>query len=181
MNSKPPAVDASNLAKAEKGAIALSVVEPAIEPISNRIEIRSKAGGIVKQVNADVGDRVIPDQVLVELDRDQLLAQLREAEANLLAARADAVAAKAELKRSHILAEEYDVQLARANHQRSTELFEEKLLSKSDYDATKGKLEEALNRQRAASAAIGVTEASIVQKEAQVAQIQAVVDVSRKS
>ena len=177
MNSKPPTVDAANLAKAEKGNIALSVVATGvIEPISNRIEIRSKAGGIVKQVNVDVGDRVAPDQVLVELDRDQLLAQLREAEANLLAARADAVAAKAELKRSHILAEEYDVQLARANHQRSTELFEEKLLSKSDYDATKGRLEEALNRQRAASATIGVTEASIAQKEAQVAQIQAVVD-----
>ena len=177
MNSKPPAVDASNLAKAEKGDIALSVVATGvIEPISNRIEIRSKASGIVKQVNADVGDRVMPDQVLVELDRDQLLAQLREAEANLQAARADAVAVKAELKRSRILAEEYDVQLARANHKRSTELFEEKLLSKSDYDATQGRLEEALNRQRAASAAIGVTEASIVQKEAQVAQIQAVVD-----
>jgi HlyD family secretion protein len=177
MNSKPPAVDASNLAKAEKGDIALSVVATGvIEPISNRIEIRSKASGIVKQVNADVGDRVMPDQVLVELDRDQLLAQLREAEANLQAARADAVAVKAELKRSRILAEEYDVQLARANHKRSTELFEEKLLSKSDYDATQGRLEEALNRQRAASAAIDVTEASIVQKEAQVAQIQAVVD-----
>ena len=177
MNSKPPAVDASNLAKAEKGDIALSVVATGvIEPISNRIEIRSKASGIVKQVNADVGDRVMPDQVLVELDRDQLLAQLREAEANLQAARADAVAVKAELKRGRILAEEYDVQLARANHKRSTELFEEKLLSKSDYDATQGRLEEALNRQRAASAAIGVTEASIVQKEAQVAQIQAVVD-----
>ena len=177
MNSKPPAVDASNLAKAEKGDIALSVVATGvIEPISNRIEIRSKASGIVKQVNADVGDRVMPDQVLVELDRDQLLAQLREAEANLQAARADAVAVKAELKRGRILAEEYDVQLARANHKRSTELFEEKLLSKSDYDATQGRLEEALNRQRAASAAIDVTEASIVQKEAQVAQIQAVVD-----
>ena len=144
MNSKPPAVDASNLAKAEKGDIALSVVATGvIEPISNRIEIRSKASGIVKQVNADVGDRVMPDQVLVELDRDQLLAQLREAEANLQAARADAVAVKAELKRSRILAEEYDVQLARANHKRSTELFEEKLLSKSDYDATQGRLEEA--------------------------------------
>ena len=97
-------------------------------------------------------------------------------EANLEAANADALAARAELKRSRILAEEYDVQLARANHQRSTELFEEKLISKSDYDATRGRLDEALNRQRAASAAIGVIEASIEQKRAQVAQIQAVVD-----
>ncbi len=177
MNSKPPEVDPANLAKAVKGDIALSVVATGvIEPISNRIEIRSKASGIVRQVNVDVGDRVAPDQVLVELDRDQLLAQLREAEANLEAAKADALAARAELKRNRILAEEYDVQLARANHRRSTELFEEGLISKSDHDTTRGRLDEALNRQRAASAAIGVTEASIEQKVAQVAQIQAIVD-----
>ncbi len=177
MNSKPPEVDPANLAKAVKGDIALSVVATGvIEPISNRIEIRSKASGIVRQVNVDVGDRVAPDQVLVELDRDQLLAQLREAEANLEAAKADALAARAELKRNRILAEEYDVQLARANPRRSTELFEEGLISKSDHDTTRGRLDEALNRQRAASAAIGVTEASIEQKVAQVAQIQAIVD-----
>ena len=177
MNSKPPAVDAGNLVKVERGDIARSVVATGvIEPISNRIEIRSKASGIVKQVHVDVGDRVVPDQVLVELDRDQLLAQLREAEANLQAARADVVAVRAELGRSRILAEEYDVQLARANHRRSTELFNDKLISRADFDATKGRLEEALNRQRAATAAIGVAEASIVQREAQVAQIEAVVD-----
>jgi hypothetical protein len=93
MNSKPPAVDSANLVKAEIGDIARSVVATGvIEPISNRIEIRSKASGIVKQVNLDVGDRVKPDQVLVELDRDQLLAQLREAEANLQAAGDDVIA-----------------------------------------------------------------------------------------
>jgi HlyD family secretion protein len=177
MNSKPPAVDSANLAKAEKGDIARSVVATGvIEPISNRIEIRSKASGIVKQVNVDVGDRIKPDQVLVELDRDQLLAQLREAEANLQAAGADVIATRAELERNRILAEEYDVKLARANHQRNTQLYEEKLIPRADFDATKGRLEEALNRQRAASATLGVTQASIVQKEAQVAQIQAVVD-----
>ncbi len=177
MNSKPPAVDPTSLATVEKGDIALSVVATGvIEPISNRIEIRSKASGIVKKINVDVGDRVAPNLVLVELDRDQLLAQLREAEANLQAARADVVSARAELNRSRILAEEYDVRLAQANLRRSTELLEDNLLAKSDFDLVKGRLDEALNRQRAAAAAIGVTEAAIVQREARVAQIQAVVD-----
>jgi HlyD family secretion protein len=177
VNSKPPTVDASSLVAIERENIARSVVATGVvEPISNRIEIRSKASGIVKKANVDVGDRVIPDQVLVELDRDQLLAQLREAEANLQAAKADVIAAGAELDRGRILAEEYDVELAEANHRRSERLFKDKLISKADFDATKGRLEEALNRQRAASASIAVTEASIVQKEARVAQIQAVVD-----
>jgi HlyD family secretion protein len=177
MNSKTPTVDASSLVEAARGDIAVSVVATGVvEPISNRIEIRSKASGIVEKVNVDVGDRVVPDQVLVELDRDQLLAQLREAEANLQAAKADVIAARAELDRSRILAEEYDVELARANHRRSEELFKDKLISKADFDTTKARLEAASNRQRAASAAIGVTEASIIQKEAHVSQIQAVVD-----
>jgi HlyD family secretion protein len=177
MNSAPPTIDISSLKKVERADIARSVVATGVvEPISNRIEIRSKASGIVKHVHVDVGDRMVPGQVLVELDRDQLQAQLREAEANLLAAGADVVAARAELRRNRILAEEYDVKLARANHNRSIELFEQNLISKSDFDITGGRLEEALNRQRAAAVAIGVTEASIAQKEARVAQIQAVVD-----
>jgi HlyD family secretion protein len=177
MNSAPPTIDISSLKEVERGDIARSVVATGVvEPISNRIEIRSKASGIVKHLHVDVGDRVAPGQILVELDRDQLEAQLREAEANLLAARADVISAGAELQRNRILAEEYDVKLARANQNRSIELFEQNLISKSDFDITSGRLEEALNRQRAAAAAIGVTEASIAQKEARVSQVQAVVD-----
>jgi HlyD family secretion protein len=177
MNSAPPNIDPASLRKVERGDIARSVVATGvIEPISNRIEIRSKASGIVKRINVDVGDRVVPGQVLVELDRDQLQAQFREAEANLKAARADVVAVRAELERAQILAEDYDVDLARANHKRSTELYEQKLLPRSDFDITKERLEEALNRHRAATAAIGVAKASIIQREARVSQIQAVVD-----
>lgn len=176
-NSAAPTVDPSSLVEVKRDNIAVSVVATGVvEPISNRIEIRSKASGIVNLVNVDVGDRVMPGQILVELDRDQLLAQFREAEANLQAAKADLTAVRAELERNRILAEEYDVQLARANHRRSTELFEQKLIARSQFDETKGRLDEAINRQRAASAAIGVTEASIAQREARVAQIQAVVD-----
>ena len=177
MNSAPPAIGADSLKEVERGDIARSVVATGvIEPISNRIEIRSKASGIVKHIYVDAGDHVAPEQVLAELDRDQLLAQSREAEANLQAAKADIVAARAELQRARILAEEHDVNLARTNHSRSIELFELNLISRSDFDITKGRLEESLNRQRAASAAIEVAKASIVQREARVAQIQAVVD-----
>jgi len=177
MSASAVSIDESSLGSVTTGDIARSVVATGVvEPISNRIEIRSKASGLVKNLHVDVGDRVKPGQILVELDRDQLLAQLREGQANLQAAKADCMAARAELERSQILAEEHDVQLARTNHQRSIELFEQKLLAKSEFDTTKGRLEEALNRQRAAEAAIGVTRAAIAQKEAQVAQVQAVLD-----
>jgi HlyD family secretion protein len=175
MTSVPPALGANSLVEVKRGDIARSVVATGVvEPISNRIEIRSKASGIVKQIHVDVGDRVDPGQILVELDRDQLMAQLREAEANLLAAKADLAAARAQLERNRILAEGYDVELARSNHQRSVELLEQRLISAADFDATKGRLDEALNRQRAAAASIGVSQATIEQKEAGVAQFLAI-------
>lgn len=177
MNPEPPTVDPASIRKVEKGSIARSVVATGVvEPISNRIEIRSKASGIVKRIHADVGDRVVAGQILVELDRDQLLAQLREAEANLEAARADVVSVQAEIERNRILAEEHDVRLARANHRRSAELFEQNLLPGADFDITRGRLEEALNRQRAAAAAVEVAEAALVQRKARVSQVQAVAD-----
>jgi HlyD family secretion protein len=175
ISSVPPALGANSLVEVKRGDIARSVVATGVvEPISNRIEIRSKASGLVKQIHVDVGDRVVPGQVLVELDRDQLMAQLREAEANLLAAKADLAAARAQLERNRILSEGYDVELARSNHERSIELFEQKLIAKADFEATKGRLEEAQNRQRAAVASIGVSQATIEQKQAGVAQFQAI-------
>ena len=177
MDSAPPSIDPSLLATVERADIARSVVATGVvEPISNKIEIRSKASGIVKHLHVDVGDIVQAGEPLVELDRDQLEAQLREAEANLQAARADVEASEAELHRAGILAEDYDVELARSNHRRSTELFEQHLLSRSAFDETAGKLQEALNRQRAAAAAIGVAKATITQRKARVAQVQASVD-----
>ncbi len=177
MNSAPPTIDESSLATVERADLARSVVATGVvEPISNKIEIRSKASGLVTSVQVDVGDRVVPSQVLVELDRDQILAQKREAEANLLAAKADVEAARAEFDRGRILAEDFDVELARTNHQRSMELLEQKLISRSAFDETEGRLREALNRQRAAAAAIGVAVAAIAQRKARVAQFQAVVD-----
>jgi HlyD family secretion protein len=176
-NSAAPKIEASSLVEVKRDNIVVSVVATGVvEPISNRIEIRGKASGIVNRVNADVGDRVKSGQLLVELDRDQLLAQLRESEANLQAAKADVLAGRAELDRNRILAEEYDVRLAQANHQRSMELFQQELIPKSMFDETKGRLDEALNRQRAALAMLAVTKSSIDQKEARVAQLQAVMD-----
>lgn len=177
LGSKPLSVDADSLAIVELDDLARSVVATGIiEPISNKIEIRSKASGLVKEVHVDVGDQVKPGQVLVELDRDQLLAQLRESEANLQAAKADLHASEAALERAEILAEEFDVQLAESNHQRSIELYEQRLIAQSQFDSTLGRLEEARNRQRAAVASIGVSKAAIAQKQAQVAQCQAIFD-----
>ena len=81
-------IDPSRLAAIEKGDLARSVVATGkIQPLT-KVEIKSKASGIVKRLFVDYGDPVKEGQVLAELDREQLEAAVREARANLLAAEA---------------------------------------------------------------------------------------------
>jgi len=77
---------AEKLAKVEQGSIARSVVATGkIEPLS-KVEIKSKASGIIKFLYVNVGDKVREGQLLVELDKETLEAQLKEARAFLKAA-----------------------------------------------------------------------------------------------
>jgi HlyD family secretion protein len=83
-----PDRDPARIAAVERGTMVKSVVATGkVEPIT-KIEIKSKANGIIKVLNADVDRAVKSGDILVELDREQLAAALRGAEANLLAARA---------------------------------------------------------------------------------------------
>jgi HlyD family secretion protein len=177
VGKKPPPLDPASLVAAATGEIVRSVVATGVvEPISNQVEIRSKASGMVKNLRVDVGDEVAPGQVLLELDQDHLLAQLREAEANLQAAKADQRAAAAELARSRILADDRELALARLQLTRAEQMHAQKLISDFDLETARGKVDDAEKRQQAATAAIGVTEAAVDQKQAKLAQVQAILD-----
>src|SRR5689334_7778388 len=116
-------VDASKLATAERGTMVRSVVATGkVEPIT-KVEIKSKANGIIKVIRVNVDSVVNEGDVLVELDKDQLLAQVRGAEANLLAARAALEGAEAQLKKNTVEAEGPDVEFARRAYDRGRSLF----------------------------------------------------------
>ena len=104
-----------------------------VEPIT-KVEIKSKANGIIERLLVDVDQVVQPGQVLAELDKENLTARLREARANLQAAEAAREAAAAQLKKNEIEAEAPDVAFARRNHARAEQLFEQKLVSQSALD-----------------------------------------------
>ena len=68
-------IDPSRLAAIEKGDLARSVVATGkVQPLT-KVEIKSKASGLVKRLFVDYGDRVKEGQVLAELDREQLEAR----------------------------------------------------------------------------------------------------------
>ena len=93
---------AERIVTVERGDVARSVVARGkIEPLS-KVEVKSKANGIIKALLVDVGEPVTQGQVLAELDKEDLQAQVREAKATLDAEEANLQAAiAAEAKDAH--------------------------------------------------------------------------------
>src|SRR4051794_8576158 len=141
-----PEFDASKLAAVERGTMVRSVVATGkVEPIT-KIEIKSKANGIIKALRVNVDSVVAEGDVLVELDKDQLLAQVRGAEANLLAAQAALEGAEAQLKKNTVEAEGPDAAFARRAYERAQTLFDQHLIAQSALDDAHSAVDVAENR-----------------------------------
>jgi HlyD family secretion protein len=167
------AIDPSRLVTVERGPMTRSVVATGkVEPIT-KVEIKSKANGIIERLAVDVDHRVEAGQVLAELDKENLNARLREARANLEAARAALTAAEAQARKNEIEAEAPDLAFAKSAEQRARSLAEQKLISQEALDQARTVYEQAANRQRAAQSQLLVSRAKIEEARAQVAQAQA--------
>ncbi len=171
-----PTVDASRIATVERGTMAVSVVATGkVEPIT-KVEIKSKANGIIEGLLVDVDQIVDAGQVLAVLDKENLTARMREARANLQAAEAAHAASVAQLKKNEIEAETPDVQLARRNVERAKQLFDQKVASQQQLDESVTALAQAENRHRAAGGQLVIARARVVEAEANVAQARAAVE-----
>src|ERR1035437_4705388 len=95
-------IDPSKLAKVEKGDLAKSVVATGkVTPIT-KVEVKSKASGIVKKLLVDYGDRVKKGQLLAQLDKVEIEAQVSSGRAQLLSSDANLKGAEADLKRAEV-------------------------------------------------------------------------------
>jgi HlyD family secretion protein len=169
-------IDSSRLATVERGDIARSVVATGrIEPIT-KVEIKSKANGIIKELKVQVGDVVGPGQTLAELDKENLAARVREAKAALIGAESNLKAAEAQLEKNKVEAEGPDVPFAKRNFERAEKLLKDGVLPQQSYDDARSAHDLALNRQNVARAQLTVSEARVAQAKAEVAQAQAAVD-----
>ncbi|HJY86858.1 MAG TPA: efflux RND transporter periplasmic adaptor subunit [Candidatus Acidoferrales bacterium] len=169
-------IDPSKLAAVEHGDIARSVVATGkVQPLA-KIEIKSKASGIVKQILVDYGDRVKAGQVLVELDKEQLQANVREARAFLQAAEAAAEAAQATYERNLVEAEGPDVPFLKMGMERAVDLHKDGLIAKSVLEDAEKAYQMGLNKQMAAQRNTSVARAELSRAKAQVAQAKAALE-----
>lgn len=166
-------IDPARLAAVERGPMTRSVVATGkIEPVT-KVEIKSKANGIIERLAVDVDHQVQAGQVLAELDKENLTARLREARANLEAARAALSAAQAQVRKNEIEAEAPEVAFAASAQQRAQSLSDQKLISQEALDQARTTFQQAQNRQRAAQSQMLVSRAKVEEARAQVAQAQA--------
>ena len=87
-------------ARVAKGRLErLVVATGTIEPI-REVEVRPRIAGIIEKIHVDAGDEVSPGQPLVEIERELLASQVREAEAALREARVELRFAKIDVERS---------------------------------------------------------------------------------
>ncbi|HXM95907.1 MAG TPA: efflux RND transporter periplasmic adaptor subunit [Candidatus Dormibacteraeota bacterium] len=169
-------IDPSKLASVERGDLARVVVATGkIQPLS-KIEVKSKASGIVKKIYVDYGDRVKTGQILAELDKVQLQAAERASRANLQAAQAAADSAKASLERNKVDAEGPDVPFLKLNMERAHQMFKDGLVAKNLVEDTEKNYQLALNKQVSAQRNLAVSRAEIAKAEAQAAQAHAALE-----
>lgn len=168
--------DPSKIATVERGTMVRSVVATGkVEPIT-KVEIKSKANGIIEKLRVDVDQVVEPGQVLAELDRENLTARLRQARASLEAADAAHEGAVAQLEKNEVEAQAPDVVFAQRNFARAQRLFDQKLIAQSALDDAKSALEQAQNRQRASDGQLVIARAKVTEAAANVAQARANVE-----
>ena len=166
-------IDPSKLAKVEKGDLAKSVVATGkVTPIT-KVEVKSKASGIVKKLLVDYGDRVKKGQLLAQLDKIEIEAQVEQSHAALEAAQANLKSSQADSERAKVDAEGPDVPLLKRAYDRATGMAKDGVVSTSALEDAQKNYELALNKQNVSKAQVTVLKAKIAQAQAQVAQDQA--------
>jgi HlyD family secretion protein len=166
-------IDPSKLAKVEKGDLAKSVVATGkVEPII-KVEVKSKASGIVKKLLIDAGDRVKKGQLLAQLDKDEIQAQVEQSRAALQAAEASLKGAEADYERAKVDAEGPDVPLLKRAYERAVGMEKAGVVSTSALEDAQKNYEMALNKQNVSKAQLLVLKAKVAQAQGQLGQDKA--------
>jgi HlyD family secretion protein len=166
-------IDPSRIAKVTRGDIAKSVVAKGkIQPIT-KVELKSKASGIVEKLYVDINQHVTKGQVLAQLDQQEILAQVAAQKAQLEAASANVGTFQANIAQDKVNAEAPDLPMYKNTLDRNLQMEKEGVVSQQALDDANRNYLAALNKRDTSRATISVDQAKLKQAEAQVAQSKA--------
>ncbi len=166
-------LEPSQLAKVEKGDIARSVVATGkVQPIT-KVEVKSKASGIVTRLDVDINQHVRQGQNLAQLDQAEIIAQVNAQKAQLAAAESNARAAEAAIQYDKVNAEAPDLPMYEHTYKRNLQMSQDGVVSQQALDDAQQRYLAAANTRDKAVAQITVDTSKLHQAEAQVAQARA--------
>jgi HlyD family secretion protein len=117
------------------------------------VQVGSQVSGTISELAADFNSKVTKDQVIARLDPSLFQARLGQAQANLVAARANADKARTALED------------ARLKRDRAQTLFEQQLLPQTDLETARATYDSAVSGVKAADAAVTQSAASVNQAQ----------------
>jgi HlyD family secretion protein len=169
-------IEPGRLAKVTRGDIAKSVVATGkIQPIL-KVELKSKASGLVEQLFVDINQHVHKGQVLAQLDQQEILAQVAAQKAQLAAAEANVVTYRENITEDKVNAEAPDLPMYKQTYDRNLEMLKQGIVSQQTLDNAERDYLANKNKQAGSQAQIGVDTAKLKQAQAQVQQAQASLD-----
>ena len=166
-------IDPNKLGKVTRGDVARSVVATGkIQPIT-KVEVKSKASGIVEKLFVDINNVVHKGQELAQLDQQEIVAQVEAQRAQLAAAEANVATYEANIEQDKVNASAPDLPMYKATLDRNREMQKEGVVSRQALDDANKDYLAALTRRDNSKAQIGVDTARLKQARAQVQQAQA--------
>ncbi len=170
---KGTSIDPNKLAKVTRGDVARSVVATGkIQPIT-KVEVKSKASGIVEKLYVDINYHVKKGQELAQLDQEEIQAQVAAQRAQLASAEANVSTLQASIEQDKVNAAAPDLPMYKATLDRNLEMQKLGIVSRQTLDDTNRDYLAALTRRDSSKAQIGVDSAKLKQARAQVMQNQA--------
>ena len=130
----PAKIDPEKLATVERIDLARSVVATGKIQPTTQVEIKSKASGIILKLPVNVGDTVHQGQTICELDQNDLLPKLRQAQAAVGMAEAALKSAEADYERNKVDALGPDVPFLKRDMDRARQMFQEMLAPQTARD-----------------------------------------------
>jgi HlyD family secretion protein len=171
--AKGSSIDPNKLARVTRGDVAASVVATGkIQPIT-KVEVKSKASGIVEKLFVDINNRVTRGQQLAQLDQQEITAQVEAQRAQLASAQANVATFEADIAQDKVNAAAPDLPMYKATLDRNLEMQKEGIVSRQTLDDANRDYLAELTKRDSSKAQIGVDEAKLKQARAQVLQSQA--------
>ena len=165
--------DPSRLDKVTRGEIDQSVVATGkVQPIT-KIELKSKASGIVQNLYVDINQHVHKGQLLAQLDQQEILAQVAAQKAQLAAAEANVITYKANIAVDRVTAQAPDLPMYEQTYERNLQMQKDGIVSQQTLDNAQRDYLANKNKQQSSEAQILVDDAKLKQAQAQVQQAQA--------